>query len=329
MELRCHSEVIACPQRRTTQRVEIEACDTVRRQRHHELPPHHPQRFRLALRSAGQLSERAVQFAIGARVSRHQPGAHPAHPLAPKIAAGIHHHHVQPLLDQSDERQERVAPRLALEQIVRRHVRRRHHHHAALEQRLEQPSQDHGIGDVVHLELVEAQQRRVGCDRIRQRRDRIVDLRMRALERVEARMDVLHEPMEVDALLATHIGGGKEQVHQHGLAAPDLAHDVEAVQPGFGRLATAEQPGEQPIAIRRTRARIVAEQRLPQPLQPLRHQFLSRVGRQLAGRHHRPEGWQRPALRRCIGAGWSMSPSQIACRRPGFNAPPVVLRKLA
>ena len=167
---------------------------------------------------------------------------------AAEVAAGIHHHHVEPLLDQRDERQEGVAARLALEQVVRRHIGGGDHHHAALEQRLEQPAEDHRIGDVVHLELVEAQQRRLGGDRIGQRRDRVVDVRVGALEGMEARVDVLHEAMEVDALLAAHIGGGEEQVHQHGLAAPDLAHDVEAVRRLRLRLA-AQQAGEQAVPL--------------------------------------------------------------------------------
>ena len=54
------------------------------------------------------------------------------------------------------------------------------------------------------------------------------------LERVEPRVDVLHEAMEVDALLAAHVGGGEEQVHQHGLPAAHLAHDVQAVRRSSG-----------------------------------------------------------------------------------------------
>ena len=90
----------------------------------------------------------------------------------------------------------------------------------------------------LHLELVEAEQRRLGRDAVGERRDRVVGVRIGAPEGVETRMNVLHEAVEVDALLAAHVGGGEEQVHQHGLAAADLAHDVEAV-----RLAPASARG--------------------------------------------------------------------------------------
>ena len=136
---------------------------------------------------------------------------------------------------------------------------------------------------------------------IGERRDRIVDVRIGAPEGMEACVDVLHEAMEVDALLAAHIGGGEEQVHQHGLAAPDLAHDVEAVRPVRRRFA-AEQAGEQAAAVGRPRRRIVAAQPRPQRLEPFGDEFLGGVGCQFAGRHHRPEGWQRPTLRRDVGA---------------------------
>ena len=38
------------------------------------------------------------------------------------------------------------------------------------------------------------------------------------------------EKPEMDALLAAYIGGGEKQVQQHGLAAADFAHDVNAVR---------------------------------------------------------------------------------------------------
>ena len=43
-------------------------------------------------------------------------------------------------------------------------------------------------------------------------------------------MRLLHELMEVDAALAGDFGGLEEQVHQHALATPDIADEVEAVR---------------------------------------------------------------------------------------------------
>jgi hypothetical protein len=53
--------------------------------------------------------------------------------------------------------------------------------------------------------------------------------------------------------------------------------------------------------------------------------LLGRVRRQFAGRHHRPEGWQRPALRRGVGARLvhvrlADSASEAGVQRSGFRA---------
>ena len=72
---------------------------------------------------------------------------------------------------------------------------------------------------------------------------------------VDALVHVGHEFVEMDAALALHRAGLEEQVHQHGLAAPDLAVDVKPFQRRAGLLAAAEQPAErgrfarQPMAV--------------------------------------------------------------------------------
>lgn len=63
----------------------------------------------------------------------------------------------------------------------------------------------------------------------------------------------------------------------------------------------------------------------PELLQSYGDQFLRGIGRQFAGRHHRPEGWQRPALRSCVGARVIHSMAQIARLPMGFNAGASVL----
>ena len=95
-------------------------------------------------------------------------------------------------------------------------------------------------------------------------------------------MDVLHETMEMDALLARDLGGVEEQVHQHGLAAPDLAHQIQPGRHIFLGMAPAQQPGQQAPAGRRNRLGIVTTQPLPQILQALDRCRLRRVGRQRA-----------------------------------------------
>ena len=51
-------------------------------------------------------------------------------------------------------------------------------------------------------------------------------------------MDILHEGMKMNAPLAGDGGMREEEIHQHGLAAADLAKNVEALEP-FGRPAEA------------------------------------------------------------------------------------------
>ena len=89
---------------------------------HDQHTAHHRQRDRPRRHPASQCRERLIQRAAGEFVGRHMPRPHPAHPLAPEIAAVVHHHDIEPLFDQGDERQERVAARLAPEQIVGRDV---------------------------------------------------------------------------------------------------------------------------------------------------------------------------------------------------------------
>ena len=58
-------------------------------------------------------------------------------------------------------------------------------------------------------------------------------------------MDLAHESVEMHAALAGHQRALEEQVHQHGLAAPDLAMDVKAARRFgfFGEQARQEGAG--------------------------------------------------------------------------------------
>ncbi len=177
----------------------------------------------------------------------------------------VQRQHVEVLLDQRDERQEGVPPGLPGEQVRGPRVARRHHDDAALEQGLEHPAQDHRVGDVVDLELVEAEQRGLRRDLVRERRDRVVAVRVLPLPGMDAGVRLLHEAVKMDAPLARDLRRLEEQVHQHGLAAANLADEVEAVRPPLRDVVeaalAAEQPGEQ--ARRLGRGRIVAAQRRP------------------------------------------------------------------
>ena len=83
--------------------------------------------------------------------------------------------------DEADEGQEQRAVEAVLVEPLGGDVGGRHHHHAAREQPAEQPAEDHGVGDVGDVELVEAQQRRFLGQRVGHRRDRIVALDLAVL----------------------------------------------------------------------------------------------------------------------------------------------------
>jgi hypothetical protein len=117
----------------------------------------------------------------------------------------------------------------------------------------------------------------------------------------------LHEGVEVDAALAGDLGGVEEQVHQHGLAAPDRADEVEAVRRGgrraqLARAALAEQ-ARQHAALRRPPLRIVAAQADPQALQQLGGVGLGGVRPQRAGGDAGAIGRQRAAGQRARVGG--------------------------
>ena len=48
-------------------------------------------------------------------------------------------------------------------------------------------------------------------------------------ERLAALVNVLHEGMEVDALLGLHLKVCKKQIHQHGFAAAHVAINIDAL----------------------------------------------------------------------------------------------------
>ncbi len=295
METGGDRQVVPRAQRGVAQAVEVEPGNPVRGEGHDQVAPHDRQGDGTDGGPAGQPHERLIEFAARHIVHRHLPGAQSAHTLPPVIAGTVHDQQFQPLLDQPDERQEGIAPRLALEQVVGGGVGRGHHHHAAVEQRLEQPPQNHRVGDVVDLEFVEAQQRRLARDLVGERRDWVGDFRVRPLIGVDSRVDALDEAMEMDALFARHQRGVEEQVHQHGLSAPDLADQIQAGRHVFLGMA-ADQARQQPAAGGWRGPRVVVAQPLPQILQPVDRDGLRGIGRQGVAGDHGLVGRQRAGL---------------------------------
>ena len=168
--------------------------------------------------------------------------------LEPEVGARRELHDLHVLLDERDERQEQRAVQSVLIELLRRDVGGRHHDDAQLEQTREQSTEDHGVSDVGDVEFVETQEPCLLGDRRGRKPDRILaadraelDL---AAKLAHAVVHVAHELMKVRAPLALHCARREEQIHQHGLATPDIAVKVETADRLFATLARTEQPAE-------------------------------------------------------------------------------------
>ncbi len=205
------------------------------------------------------------------------------------------------LLDQRDERQERVPPGLAAEQVVGRVLdvatttTARSNSAANSRPRI--------IASAMSLIWNSSKHSRAASpgDRVGQRRHRVRDAGVGLLPGVDAGVHVLHEGVEVDAPLARDLGLREEQVHQHGFAAPDLPHEVEPVRPAR-RLVHRARRSRRPTnpAACPAQRRVVAAQLDPQILQTLRRHRLRRVRGQGAGAERGAVGGKRASRGGCI-----------------------------
>ena len=74
----------------------------------------------------------------------------------PVVDAGVDLDDVEPLLEERDRGQEALALQPVGPQPVGRIVGGQHEHDAVLEERAQEAPEDHRVGDVGHVELVEA-----------------------------------------------------------------------------------------------------------------------------------------------------------------------------
>ncbi len=203
--------------------------------------------LRRAVVAAGEPPPGVVERGVRCCIGRHVPDRQAGEFFQPEIGARIEPHDVHVLFEHVDERHEQRAVQAVLVELVGRDVRGRDHHDAALEQLREQPAEDHGVGNVGDMEFVEAQQPgllgKFGGDKP----DRIVAGVLAELhllpERVNALVHVEHEFVKMRAALARHRARLEEQIHQHRLAAPDVAVDVETLD---RRLRLSRLPNSQP-----------------------------------------------------------------------------------
>ena len=236
----------------------------------------------MPLRAADEPPPGRIERGRRVVVGRHVPDLLAGELLQPEIGAGRELMHLHVPLDHGDERQEQRAVESIAVQVAGRDVRGRDHHDAELEQPREQAAEDHGVGNVGDVELVEAEQPALLGDLGGGKPDRIVggDLAEFQLlpEHAHALVHVAHELVEMRAALADHRACFEAQVHQHGLAAADVAEHVKALG-GLLIGALAEQPADRMRAARRA----MRGDALLQRLEPHQQTLLRRVALDLFG----------------------------------------------
>ena len=215
--------------------------------------PLHLQRLARLVRAIVQPGPQGLEGLPRLGVQRREVDLSTLQPVQAEVLGSVDAHHLHVHLKLGDERHEELAVEAVLVESVWRAVGGRHDHHA-----LRPHAQDHGVGDVGDVELVEAEQARAPGQVVRHGRDRIVAAAVPAGVRLaepglargrialapsgDQGVGLAHEGVEVHAPLAGHRRRLEEEVHDHGLAAPHGAVQVDAA----GRLAfpVAQAEGE-------------------------------------------------------------------------------------
>jgi hypothetical protein len=210
--------------------------------------PAHRHAHRLAAPASGEALEGFVEPRARRIIRRDVPDRFAGEFLEPEIGARIEFDDGHALVDHVDEGQEQGPVQPALIEPLRLHIRGGEDDDILGEQGLEQAPEDHRIGDVGDGELVEAQHIGFLRECLRHRFDRVVTLDPARLELlaigVDAAVHIGHESVEMGPALSAHAEAFKEQIHQHGLAAPHRAPDVKPLDRLARGGAASEQPAE-------------------------------------------------------------------------------------
>ncbi|CPM55807.1 Uncharacterised protein [Bordetella pertussis] len=166
------------------------------------------------------------QRLAGLGVERRVIALHLLQRTAPVVDAGVHVQHVHAALDQRNGGQDAVAMQAVGIQGGRLVVGRHHERGAVLEQLEQQAVQDHRVGDVRDVELVETNQAVTASEAARHFVQRV----LRALDLFQLAVHPAHEFVEMQARLAHHRHGGIEGIHQEALAAPHAAPQIHAAR---------------------------------------------------------------------------------------------------
>ena len=223
----------------------------------------------------GQAEEGFAHLVGGSLAQRAVPGVEAGEAVEPVIGRAVERDHVQLRLDEINEGQEQRTVEPILVEIARRTIAGGHHGHAPVaNEGGEQPAHDRGVGDVADDHFVESEAFDFLGQPRRDRGDRVP--RLSGALFAEEAVDLEHEFVEMHAALFGDPERADEEIHQHRLAAPDPAPQVN---PAW-LFAAREQLGQQPAAA-------VAFELLLQGREPFRRAALVGIGFEFA-RCHQP-----------------------------------------
>ena len=205
--------------------------------------------------------------------------------LQPIVLGGFDLVGLHALFDHGDKGQEQRPVEPAAIEVARGAVRGGDDHHLPGEKMLEQTSEDHGVGDVGHLELVKAEERGTRRDLLCRAPDRILGLLARPLDSV---MGFSHEFLEMHAPLRRERNRVEEEIEQHRLAAANGAIEIEALR----RLALPCERDEPHAEVRLG----IVQEAVGEQFKLLGGQLLRDVRGEQPVAHHLPVAPQRSVL---------------------------------
>ena len=158
-------------------------------------------------------------------IGRQRIGPRLAQCPQPVILRALQLHHRTLALQQGDAGQEALALQTVRIKFIRRHVGGCDECHLSSYQLIEQAVEDHGIADIGNEKLIQNQQPAFACEPVGQDRQCVGGVRHAG----QLVMDMIHEAVEMPALMRNIAQIIQEQFGQQGLAATDAAPEIEAL----------------------------------------------------------------------------------------------------
>ena len=205
---------------------------------------HHPVfdvEFGGLIRCLGEALESRTQRRLGRCIQRRVVQIHFRQGLAAIVGAVVDVDDLELVLEQLDGRQDALTVQAIRVEPIRMEVRCRDDAHPVIEQRFQQAMQDHRVGDVRHMKLIETDEAETPGHALTQHLQRV----HRAVHAGEFAVNLAHELMEVKAGLSFERHGVEEAVHQEALAPShatvhvDTARDRRVPQEPCQRIAAS------------------------------------------------------------------------------------------